>query len=97
MAGMKLTETLNQDVAELEKATGKTISQKARALIAAMAATGDQFEDLGTKDAASGRARRKKEAFIKFGRQELNNTEGKDDLIVDLMYQCYLVGYNAGI
>lgn len=94
---MKMTETLNQDIAEFEKATGKAVSPKLRDLIAAMAATGDQFEDLGAKDASSGRAQRTKEAFIEWGKRELADPEGKDNPIVDLMYQCYLDGFEAGM
>lgn len=93
---MKMTETLNRDIAEFEKATGKEVSPRLRELIAAMAAAGDHFEDLGAKDATSGRAQRTKEAFIEWGKRELADPEGKDNPIVDLMYQCYLDGYQRG-
>lgn len=93
---MKMTETLNQDIAAFERVTGKAVSPRLRDLITAMAAAGDHFEDLGEKDARSGRGQRTKAAFIEWGRRELNDPEGKDDSIVDLMYQCYLDGYNAG-
>lgn len=93
---MKMTETLNQDIAKFEKATGKEVSPRLRELIAAMAAAGDHFEDLGAKDASSGRAQRTKEAFIEWGKRELPGPEGEDNSIVDLMYRCYLDGYEAG-
>lgn len=93
---MKLTQTLNQDIAGFEKATGKAVSPKLRDLIAAIATAGDHFEDLGAKDASSGRAQRTKEAFIKWGKRELADLEGKDNPIADLMYQFYQDGYNAG-
>lgn len=93
---MKMTETLNQDIAKFEKATGKAVSPKLRDSIAAIAAAGDQFEDLGEKDACSGRAQRTKEAFIECCKRELADPAGKDKPIVDLLYQCYLDGYNAG-
>lgn len=86
---MKLTETLNQDIA-------KAVSPRVWDLIAAMAAAGDQFEKLGEKDARSGRGQRTKVAFIEWGRRNLNDPEGKDNSIVDLMYQCYLDGFEAG-
>ncbi len=92
---MKLTETLNQDIAAFERVTGKAVSPRLRDLIAAMAAAGDQFEDLGTKDARNGYAQRTKEAFIEWGKRELVNPEGKDDPIVDLMYRCYIDGYTT--
>lgn len=94
---MKMTETLNQDIEEFEKATGKAVSPRLRDLIAAIAAAGDHFEDLGTRDATSGRAQRTKAAFIEWGKRELADPEGKDNPIVDLMYQCYLDGYEAGM
>lgn len=93
---MKMTETLNQDIAKFENATGKAVSPRLRGLIAAMAVAGDRFEDLGEQDASSGRAQRTKEAFIEWGKRELADPDGKDNPIVDLMYQCYLDGYEAG-
>ena len=93
---MKMTETLNQDIAKFEKATGKAVSPRLRDLIAAMASAGDHFEDLGANDASSGRAQRTKEAFIEWGKRELSDPEGKDNPIIELMYQCYLDGYNTG-
>lgn len=93
---MKMTESLNQDIAEFKKATGKEVSPKLRDLIAAIAAAGDHFEDLGEKDARSGRAQRTKEAFIEWGKRELIHPADKDDLIVELMYMCYMDGYNTG-
>ena len=93
---MKLTKTLDQDIAQFEKATGKAVSPKLRKLIAALAATGDQFENMGVKDAASGRQQRTRKDFVEWGRRDLSDTEGKDNPIVDLMYQCYLDGYSVG-
>ena len=93
---MKLTENLSEDIAELEKVTGKSVSPQVRELIKAMAAVGDRFENLGEKDARSGLEPLTKEAFIEWGRRGLNDPEGKDNSIVNLMYQCYLDGYNAG-
>lgn len=93
---MKLTETLDQDIAKFEKATGKAVSPKLRKLIAALAATGDQFEDLGEKDARSGHGQRTKAAFIELGRRVLNDPVGKDHPIVKLMYMCFMDGYNSG-
>lgn len=89
---MKLTETLNQDI----KATGKAVSPRVRELITVLAAAGDHFEDLGVKDASSGRAQRTKEAFIEWGKRELPGQEGEDNPMVDLMYRCYLDGYREG-
>ena len=94
---MKMTETLNRDIAEFEKVTGKVVSPRLRELIAAMAAAGDHFEGLGEKDARSGRGQRTKAAFIEWGRRDLNDPEGKDNSIVDLMYQCYIDGYRKGV
>ena len=92
---MKLTETLNQDIAELEKATGKVVSNEVLPLLKAVAAAGDYFEELGTKDAADGRPQRKKEAFIEWGKRELTDPTGKDNPIVELMYTCYINGYTS--
>lgn len=93
---MKMTETINEDIAEFEKATGKVVSPKLRELIEALAIAGDYFKNLGERDASHGRKRRTKSAFIEWGRRDLDDPEGKDNSIVDLMYQCYLDGYNAG-
>lgn len=90
---MKMTETLNRDIAEFEKVTGKAVTPEIRGL---MAAAGDQFEDLGVRDAHSGRAQRTKEAFIEWGKRNLVNPEGEDDPIVNLMYKCYMDGYKNG-
>ena len=93
---MKLTEILDAHISAYEQETGAVIKPEVLELIKAMAAAGDHFEDLGEKDARSGRGQRTKAAFIEWGRRDLNDPEGKDNSIVDLMYQCYLDGYNAG-
>lgn len=93
---MKLTENIDAHISAFEQERGKITNSKVVELIKAMAAAGDHFEDLGAKDAANGHAQRTKEAFIEWGKRELADSEGKDNSIVDLMYQCYLNGYNAG-
>lgn len=93
---MKLTENLDTHISAYEQETGKVIKPEVVELIKAMAAAGDKFEALGQKDACGGYAQRTKEAFIEWGKRELADPEGKDNPIVDLMYQCYLYGYNAG-
>ena len=93
---MKLTENLDKDIAAFEQELGRPVSAEVLPLIKAMCAAGDQFEKLGVKDASSGHARRTKEAFIEWGRRDLKDPEGEDYPIVDLMYKCYLDGYNAG-
>ena len=92
---MKLSATMNQDLAELEKAKCKPVSPMLAKLCAAVADAGDYFNDLGVKDASSGRAQRTEETFIAWGRKELGNAEGENKPIVDLMYMCYQEGYNA--
>ena len=92
---MKLTETLNQDIRKFEKTTGKTVSPKLRDLISELVVAGDQFEDLGAKDAREGCPQRTKEDFVTWGRRELKDLEGEDNPIVDLMHKCYIDGYNA--
>ena len=54
------------------------------------------FEALGEKDACGGYAQRTKESFIEWGKRELIDPVGKDHPIVELMYLCYMDGYNAG-
>ncbi len=93
---MKLTENIDAHISAFEQERGKITNPKVVELIKAMAAAGDYFEDLGTKDARSGRTQLTKEAFIEWGRRDLTDPEGKDNSIVDLMYQCYMEGYNAG-
>ena len=93
---MKLTENLDSHISAYEQETGAVIKPEVLELIKAMAAAGDKIEALGQKDASGGYAQRTKEAFIEWGKRELADPEGKDNPIVDLMYQCYLDGYNAG-
>ena len=93
---MKLTETLDEDISAFEKATGKTVSPELRVVLVKLAAVGDRFEDLGRKDALDGRGQRTMDAFIEWGKRELIDPEGKDCPIVELMYDCYIDGYNAG-
>ena len=93
---MKLTENLDAHISAYEQETGAVIKPEFVELIKAMAAAGDKFEALGEKDACGGYAQRTKEVFIEWGKRELADPEGKDNPIVDLMYQCYLDGYNAG-
>lgn len=93
---MKLTENLDAHISAYEQETGEVIKPELVEMIKAMAAAGDNFEALGEKDACGGYAQRTKEAFIEWGKRELTDPEGKDNPIVDLMYQCYLDGYNAG-
>ena len=93
---MKLTENLDAHISAFEQERGKITNPKVVELIKAMAAAGDKFEALGEKDACGGAAQRTKEAFIEWGKRELADPEGKNNPLVDLMYQCYLDGYNAG-
>ena len=93
---MKLTETLKQDIAEFEKVTGRIVRPEVLPLLESLAAAGDRFEELGIKDAAGGYEQRTKEAFIEWGKRELIDPVGKDHPIVELMYLCYMDGYNAG-
>lgn len=92
---MKLTETLNQDITEYEQATGRIVRPELLPLLEALAAAGDHFEELGAKDYAGGYAQRSKEAFIEWGKRELIGPVGKDHPIVELMYMCYIDGYNS--
>lgn len=93
---MKLSENIDAHISAFEQERGKITNPKVVELMKAMAAAGDHFEYLGEKDARSGRGQRTKAAFIEWGRWDMNDPEGKDNSIVDLMYQCYLDGYNAG-
>ena len=93
---MKLTENIDAHISAFEQERGKITNPKVVELIKAMAAAGDKFEALGEKDACGGYTQRTKEAFIEWGKRELADPEGKDNPIVDLMYQCYLDGYKAG-
>lgn len=93
---MTWTKNIDAHISAFEQERGEIINPKVVELIKAMAAAGDYFEDLGEKDARSGRTQLTREAFIEWGRRELDDPEGKDKSIVDLMYQCYLDGYNAG-
>ena len=93
---MKLSENIDAHISAFEQGRGEIIKPQVVELIKAMAAASDQCEDLGKKDARSGRGQRTKAAFIEWGKRELADPEGKDKSIVDLMYQCYLDGYGAG-
>ena len=93
---MKLSENIDAHISAFEQERGKITNPKVVELIKAMAAAADQCEDLGKKDACSGRGQRTRKAFIEWSRRELTDPEEKDDSIVDLMYQCYLDGYKAG-
>ena len=93
---MKLTENLDTHISAYEQETGKVIKPEVVELIKAMAAAGDKFAALGEKDACGGYAQRTKEAFIEWGKRELIDPVGKDRPIVELMYLCYMDGYNAG-
>lgn len=94
---MKLTENIDAKITAFEQEIGKKIKPQIVELIKAMAVAGDSFEALGQKDACGGYAPRPKEAFVKWGKRELIDPEGKDQPIVELMYQCYLDGYNEGV
>ena len=93
---MTWTKNIDAHISAFEQERGEIINPKVVELIKAMAAAGDYFEDLGEKDARSGRGQRTKEAFIEWGRRDLDDPKGKDQPIVDLMFRCYLDGYNAG-
>lgn len=93
---MKLTENIDAQISAYEQETGEMIKPQVVALIKEMAAAGDKFEALGEKDACGGYAQRTKESFIEWGKRELIDPEGKDNSIIELMYMCYMDGYNAG-
>lgn len=93
---MKWTKNIAAHISAFEQEKGEIIKPEVVELIKAMAAAGDQFGDLGEKDARSGRVQLTKEAFIEWGRQDMNKSESEDNSIVDLMYKCYLEGYNTG-
>ena len=93
---MKLTENLDAHISAYEQETGKGIKPEVVELIKAMAAAGDHFEAIGKKDACGGYDPWTKDDFIKWGKRELADSESKDNPIVDLMYDCYMEGYNAG-
>ncbi|MBE6976005.1 MAG: hypothetical protein E7439_02265 [Ruminococcaceae bacterium] len=93
---MKLTENIDAHISAYEQEKGEIINPQVVELIKKMAAVADRFDELGAMDAAAGRTQRTKKAFIEWGRRNLNDPEGKDNSIVDLMYRCYLDGYNAG-
>lgn len=94
---MRLTENIDAHISAFEQEIGEVIKPEVVELIKVLATAGDKFEDLGVKDATSRREQRTKEAFIKWGKRELIDPEGEDSPIVDLMYKCYMDGYNAGI
>lgn len=91
---MKLTETLKQDIADYEHASGRIVRPELLPLLETLAAAGDHFEEMGAKDHAGGYAQRSKDAFIEWGKRELIDPVGKDHPIVELMYTCYIDGYN---
>lgn len=93
---MKLSDNIDAHISAFEQERGKITNPKVVEMIKAMAAAGDHFGDLGERDARSGRGQRTKAAFIERGRREAADPEGKGNSVVDLMYQCYLDGYNAG-
>lgn len=93
---MKLTENIDAHISAYEQETGEVIKPQVVALIKEMAAAGDKFEALGEKDACGGYEQRTKEAFIEWGKRVLIDPEGKDNPIVELMFMCYMDGYNAG-
>ena len=93
---MKLTENIDSHISAYEQETGEAIKPHVMVLIKEMAAAGDKFEALGQKDACGGLVPLTKEAFIEWGKRELIDPEGKDNPIVELMYMCYMDGYNAG-
>ena len=93
---MKLTENIDAHISAFEQERGEIIKPRVVALIKEMAAAGDKFEALGEKDACGGYEQRTKEAFIEWGKRVLIDPEGKDNPIVELMFMCYMDGYNAG-
>ena len=93
---MKFTENIDTQIAAYEKEKGEIIKPQVVALIKEMAAAGDKFEALGEKDACGGYEQRTKEAFIEWGKRELIDPVGEDHPIVELMFMCYMDGYNAG-
>ena len=93
---MKLTENIDEHISAYEQEKGETIRPQVVALIKEMAAAGYKFEALGHKDACGGYAQRTKESFIEWGKRELIDPVGEDHPIVELMYMCYMDGYNAG-
>ena len=93
---MKLTENLDAHISAYEQETGAVIKPEVLKLIKATDAAGDHFEAIGKKDACGGCDPWTKEDFIKWGKRELIDPVGKDHPIVELMYLCYMDGYNAG-
>lgn len=91
---MKLTGTINEDILEFERVTGKLITES-KPLIQRLAEAGDYFDNLGAKDAAEGRPQRSRDDFLQWGKKELPYPHREDDPIVDLMYRCYRDGYNT--
>ncbi len=93
---MKMTENIDAYISAYEKEKGEIIKPQVVELIKEMAAVADRFDELGAKDAAGGFAQRSKDAFIEWGKRELIDPVGKDNPVVELMYMCYMDGYNAG-
>lgn len=94
---MKLLNNIDVHIAAFEQQRGGMLKSQVVDLINDLAVAGDQFEKLGMKDAAAGRPQQRGiEDFIKWGKRELDDPEGKDNSIVQLMYMCYLDGYKAG-
>lgn len=93
---MKLTENIDAHISAYEQVTGAVLIPKHIEMIKAMAVVGDKFEALGKKDACGGYTQRKKESFIEWCKRELSDQVDKDHPIVELLYLCYMDGYNAG-
>ena len=92
---MKLTETLDMDIASYEQKYGKTVTPALRELLASMAAVGDYFYDLGVNDAATGQIPLAKASFVEWTKRDLGDRyDENDDSISTLMHMCYTDGYN---
>lgn len=93
---MKLTKSIEDHILAVEKEGGEKSNPQFVEVLKALVSVCDRHKSQGVRDAANGLTQTTKEAFIEVCKRELVDLEDKDIPIVELMYQCYLDGYNAG-
>lgn len=91
----KMIDEFEEDILEYERTTGAKISPEQRALFADLLIACDKFAELGAEDAASQKPMRGKDVFVWWAKREVPGEVKKNQVIIDLVYDCYTKGYNA--
>lgn len=83
-------------IPEYEGLTGEKLDPQVIRIIERLDAVGKQFESRGREDASRNRAPASGDVSRSWSRKVFDDDPEMAEIMSDLMYGCYMDGYNAG-